>query len=598
MPVITTIAGAVQIATDPDPSIWQIQTDIEDVAEGVQLVHVRLTAAEPAPLPEVRFNWRFPLAAVRGRWNLAAGLSKNLPLDWFHEFRTSTVMHEPALTLFGHDDANVLSFALAEAVRTVRFLGGGDQFDGSGHCRIVIEAEPAELRTGYDCVLRLDLRKIFYADAVRDQARWLGGFAPPLPTPAAAFAPDYDTWYSLCKRARRDNVEAEAALAAELGFGTLTMDLGWAEDDDTHRYGTFTLCGVWENHPERFPAMAEHVARVHELGLKYVLWCGFPFVGVRSEIHARFAGRYLRSWSHPEAGSVEILDPRFPEVRRYIIDTLCGLVTDWKLDGLKLDMLDCYTNQPNDARVEPGDGRDIPVLSAAVRSLLEELRGRLQVLNSELLIEFRQAYDGFAMRRFGNLFRVADCGGDWQFNRVSVLDMRLATDGAAVHSDPLLWRPGDAARDVALQMIAVLWGVPQLSVMLAEQTAEQQAVLRHWLGFCNRHRATIFHGRLTPCRPEANYPLVYGEDANCRIATVYVAETVVEMPHGTESKTLVVINGAGDDGVWVSSAFAFTGTVYDYRGETLGPVTIPVGATRIAIPAGGLLSTKTEAAHA
>ena len=70
MSTIATIAGPIELAVNPEPSRWSVHTVVDEVAPGVQVLRVRLNAAEPASLPELRFDWRFSLAAVRGRWKI------------------------------------------------------------------------------------------------------------------------------------------------------------------------------------------------------------------------------------------------------------------------------------------------------------------------------------------------------------------------------------------------------------------------------------------------------------------------------------------------------------------------------------------------
>ena len=36
------------------------------------------------------------------------------------------------------------------------------------------------------------------------------------------------------------------------------------------------------------------------------------------------------------------LDPRYPEVRQYLIDTYVKALRDWELDGFKLDFIDRF----------------------------------------------------------------------------------------------------------------------------------------------------------------------------------------------------------------------------------------------------------------
>ena len=57
------------------------------------------------------------------------------------------------------------------------------------------------------------------------------------------------------------------------------------------------------------------VARVHRLGMKYMMWFSVPFVGKNSRFaYERFKGMLLDD--HGDGTCV--LDPRYPEVRDYL----------------------------------------------------------------------------------------------------------------------------------------------------------------------------------------------------------------------------------------------------------------------------------------
>src|SRR5258708_13168090 len=85
--------------------------------------------------------------------------------------------------------------------------------------------------------------------------------------------------------------------------------------------------------------MKADVGRVHELGMKYLLWYAVPFVGIRSKAYDRFAGKLLGTIDALSAG---VLDPRFPDVREHIVSTYEQAMRAWDLDGFKLDFIDSF----------------------------------------------------------------------------------------------------------------------------------------------------------------------------------------------------------------------------------------------------------------
>ncbi|MBA3845514.1 MAG: hypothetical protein H0X45_02590 [Planctomycetes bacterium] len=270
--------------------------------------------------------------------------------------------------------------------------------------------------------------------------------------------------------------------------------------------------------------MRGFVDRVHGAGLKFLLWYSVPFVGEKSAAWARFSGKLLRRIPGLGCG---VIDPRYPDAREYLIQTYERAMRDWDLDGFKLDFVDNFV--PNaEMPVGAVDGRDIASVSAAADVLLASVLQRLRAIKPDVLIEFRQSYTGPLMRRYGNLFRAGDCPADHVRNRLATVDVRLLAGDTAVHGDMLMWHVDEPVESAALQLLAVLFAVPQISVMLEHLPESHRAMLAHWLSFWRAHRACLLDGELRAQSPELNYPLVTATSADEQIAAAY-ADTVVPL---------------------------------------------------------------------
>ena len=99
------------------------------------------------------------------------------------------------------------------------------------------------------------------------------------------------------------------------------------------------------------------------------------------------------------------------------------------------------------------------------------------------MIEFREPYITASTLSRGTMFRVADCPLSPLQNRRGIVDLRLLSTDIAVHGDPIMWSAADTPERVAQQFIASLFGVPQLSVRLAELSQPHRDVVAHWLAF-------------------------------------------------------------------------------------------------------------------
>jgi len=116
-----------------------------------------------------------------------------------------------------------------------------------------------------------------------------------------------------------------------MGCELIILDDGWQTMDGNRGYD---FCGDWQ--PERIPNMREFVENLHQIDMKFGLWFSVPFCGVKSKAYQRFKGKFLTE-NHRWA---PVFDPRYPDVREYLIDIYTNALTDYNLDAFKLDFIE------------------------------------------------------------------------------------------------------------------------------------------------------------------------------------------------------------------------------------------------------------------
>ncbi len=443
--------------------------------------------------------------------------------------------------------------------------------------RVALFTEPGQVVDRFELSVRIDRRPDRYEEALAAAARWwasLPGCAPS-PVPAAAREPMLSTWYSFHQELDAGAVEAECRLARDVGMTAVIIDDGWQTMDAGRGYA-FT--GDWQ--PERIPDLRGHIDRIHAAGMRALLWYSVPFVGVHSAAWQRFENRML--YVMPERGA-GVLDPRHQEVREYLIATWEKAMIDWDLDGLKLDFVDRFVMKPESSR----DGGD---LMEAVDRLLGDAMDRLRRVRADAMVEFRQPYIGPLMRRYGNMFRANDCPADLVRNRIAVLDVRLLAGATAVHGDMLMWHPDEPVEAAALQLLAVLFAVPQISVRLDRLPREHLAMLRHWLELWQRHRDTLLDGQLGAASPELSYPAAWSRRGDEIVAALY-ADLGLEVP--PDVRRALVVNATRGRAVALALAAPFAGRVEvrDTCGRVIadGERRLATGLHRIEVPPAGLV---------
>ncbi|MBS1369577.1 MAG: alpha-galactosidase [Lentisphaeria bacterium] len=559
---------------------WKLELRCETPADGIRLLKIACRAPEALPPPAFTINWSIPMRDVQGRWTTGS-LFKNLPADWAQPLVSQLTAQAPVMAFFSHTGKNRLTFAASECVRLLELHGGVSEENCRIGCSIAFFTSPGEPLSSYDTEIRFDFRGVNYADAIREAFAELSG--QPLPAPPSAFDPVYSTWYGFHHNFTAEAIEKEAALARGYGMRTIIVDDGWETGDNSR---SFEFTGDWRPEPRRIPDMRGHIRRIRSAGMNYLLWYAPPFAGDGSEAARRFRGKFL---FRRDRMKCSVLDPRFPEVRDYLVRTLETAFRDWEPDGIKIDFIDCFRIEGNDPAVEERyAGRDMMSVPLAAERLLDETITCLRRIRPGLLVEFRQSYIGPAIRRYGNLLRAGDCPGDILSNRVRTIDLRLGADGSAIHSDMLEFHPDEPPESAALQLLNVLFAVPQISVKLSELSAVHRDMLHFWLGFASDHRETLLKGRLLPQRPDLNYPVVRAAGSGEEVIAVYNASECIVLP---TQGTALVVNASGGNAITVDApAVPAAAELRNVTGRLLPAPEIPRGLSRINIPPAGLLT--------
>ena len=573
----------------PNTGSWRFKVSTCTVEPGVEVVRVKMKSEKEAPPPRFSLKWFVPQNGVHHLWT-SESMRYSVPLPWTGRSVSELASWMPLYAFFDTNDRNRFAVACSESRRRVVFKAPCSETGMGFNCAFEFFTVPEAPLTDYEVEMRLDSRDVFYGKAIGDASEWICSAAgiEPMTPPDAAFDAVYSTWYDFHQDVSADGVERECAIAAKLGMKTVIVDDGWQIDLPlgNRPWNGYRYCGDWK--PGRnFPDMAEHVKRVHAMGLKYLLWYSVPFVGEKCANYERFKGKYLPV----EHVGGHVVDPRFPEVREFVIKTYEDAVKKWDIDGFKLDFIDRFTLKggvADPAVAENYEGRDIKSIPIAVDVMLSEAMRRLKAIKPDILIEFRQAYVGPSIRRFGNMLRATDCPLAMVENRNHIARIRLAAGNTAVHSDMLEWRADDMPENAALFILNSIFGVVQYSMHLGALGEDHIRMTTHWIRFANAHRAALLKGEFRPRHPECDFPIIEGESAGERVIAIYKEGLVVDA--GAPDKPVYILNAANSRDVVVDLK-ADTAKVesYDTFGAIVATFSCKAGLQSILVPISGYL---------
>lgn len=550
--------------------------------------YYRITVDYPEKqFPEkIRFTWFVPFNDIYSCWTPDNRFNHGLFASWRPlDLHSRSASGAPVFALVSKGGENRCTFALADCAVPVRMSAGVEEPTGKICCTLELFTNRVDMIDHYETILRIDSTPAPFYDSIQNVRHWWTkiGYAPAL-VPTDAKRAMFSSWYNFQKTITEETVLEQCRMAKELGMDTVILDDGWQCDEVQNGY---TYCGDWEAVPSKFPDMRRFVDRLHAIGMKCMLWYSVPFVGIYAKNYARFEGKFLRS--HDRENTVMILDPRFADVRAWLVETYATAVRDWDLDGLKLDFIDSFSLSATSSI--DYNAMDCPSLEAAVEKLLCEITTALRKIKTDIMIEFRQSYIGPVMQKYGNILRVGDCAGGSLINRVNSTDMRLICENTAVHSDMLMWDYDATPEGAADQLSNILFAVPQISVMFDRLSPEHTKMLKFYLDFMNENREVLLNGKFMPLCPEANYSQILAQKDDKIIAALY-ADTLFVKPD--DADTLILCNASGSPSIYVENNGASSEkkcVIKNCMGETITDTTVALnnGITKFLVPHNGFL---------
>ncbi|WP_303317216.1 glycoside hydrolase family 36 protein [Flavivirga abyssicola] len=572
------------IKIEGDLGSFKVDKRVKTLEPGVKIVTFNFSAETPSELKPTTITFNFPSLSINGFWNPGRAIDK---VNYYRSgFSAKASSNAPVLAFYNNALDNRITMALSDALNRSDFECQVKEEDVHFYPKIKLFREKMPKTKSYKVKLLIDTRTIPYYKSIDDVASWWANNPSykPMQVPDAAKKPMYSTWYSYHQNITADEIVAECKIAKSLGCAAVIVDDGWQTNDSNRGYAH---TGDWT--PDRIPEMKKFVENVHKEGMKFILWYSLPFMGEKAKNHAKFKGKYLRYW---RSQGTYVLDPRYPEVREYIVNTYVKAMQDWNLDGFKLDFMGWFTANGN-TKLTTDDGRDFASVNAATDYLMTEITTKLTALKPDVLIEFRQSYIGPLMRKYGNMFRGVDAPNNAVANKIEVTNLRIMAQNTAVHSDMFIWRPEETVEQAALQILNILYSVPQLSVKLNTIPKNHLEMIEHWFKYWNTNKHILIEGDFIPSNPGANYPILTALKNDKQISTVY-EDISIEVKQNINVIDIINAKTTHTIAFSLGNKRPAYVTVKDCKGKIIfeGKTNFKKGLNSLELPASGMTNIK------
>ncbi|ONI38606.1 hypothetical protein AN639_07440 [Candidatus Epulonipiscium fishelsonii] len=454
-----------------DSHVDQIILTEEEIEKYIKEIEINIKEINSIAKDGINLSIYIPMIDIHGFWTPTMDGNRGFSTN-YRPFLSGVTQGVPILALYSIDQKNKMTFSFSDIQNFMTYGGYIIEETSEYLLKIKLFHNVKTSIKDYKATIRLDMRQIDVTDSIRDAL--INFNAERMYVPKDALFPMYSTWYSYHQNITSESILTECKEAIKLGCKAIIVDDGWQTDDNSRGY---TFCGDWEVCKSKIPDMRELVDKVHNIGMKFLLWYTVPLIGYKSKKWEDFKDKLLSDDYNKQGCG--ILDPRFKEVREYLIQIYIEAVNSWNFDGLKLDFIDCFKLYES-SKQELEEGMDYLNVQEATAILLKDLTVALQKINPEIMIEFRQRYIGPIATKYSNMVRAVDCPNDPIINRIRILDLKLATLDTAVHSDMVTWNYEDTDDSVAIQLYNTLFSVPQISVKLNEIKQSHYEILQRF----------------------------------------------------------------------------------------------------------------------
>ena len=561
--------------------------DIEKVSLGEKITEYTFSLkwnedeAKKSDLNGVEIRYVLPLTDAAHLWTPNCRTKRIIDAEWRTKNQTMMTIGAPVACVFNEDEKNRYTFASSETKKITSLEVGVDEHTSSIFGKLKIGLKQYTNISEHKVKILLIENDMMYYEALDYVRAWWEKDITPMAVPSIAKMPVYSSWYNFHQHITDEKIEKECILANELGLKSIIVDDGWQTDDTNCGYA---FCGDWEVTPSKIKDMKTHVENVHKAGLKYILWFSIPFVGYKSKAWERFKNKIIYKIDRLNAG---VLDPRYPDVREYLINIYENALRDYNLDGFKLDFIDRFTIIDENKIT---DEMDYVCVQEAADRLMTDVKKRLTAIKEDVLIEFRQSYIGPDMRKYANMFRVSDCPNDFVSNRIGICDLRLISGSTAVHSDMLMWNDEEISENAAKQILNSIFGVIQLSKKLETMKENHKKMTSFWIDFAIKNKKVLLDSKFYAYEPQNLYPVIKAFDEKDEIIAVYSKNKVI---NPDLNKNVKIINATSDNVIYVKSDAQkdINVCVKTCEGETYfeGKISICEGVNCIKVPVSGLI---------
>jgi alpha-galactosidase len=562
-------------------SPFEATIDIKE--EGLQkyILNIYLHATSAATPPSFNVSVKFPKDKIDQIWNSKTWSNKSFFSLPSYDRAAAGFSIISGLTI---NDQNQVTFTCKDAYKA-KFVSANIREDNDSvvfSLGFFEDNPPLSNLQDYQAEVLFDFRNIHFSKAIYDASQWFlaDEFKMGVASVDTTNIPVYSTWYPMHRNIPLENITRELDSLRTFNFKSVLIDDGWQalvnmKVDTAYSYeeGSYKTMNLFKQ-------------KLVEMKLPLYLWYSIPFIGGNPVILKKFDSKYIR---YRAPRQMYVLDPRYPEVRKYLVSTYANFLSEWQFDGYWFDFLKGFYPKEG-AVIEQDSGRDFVSIELAVDTLYADMEARLKTLKPDIfmgqkfpvvgpnLVSYQSFLTGFV--------GVENC----QVVREKMVNNRLLYGKYTPFMEVVAFNPKETPEDVARKLQSVLFGNPYLSFYITTMPQEVKQTIRFWLDYWKKNYKVIFEGEFEPMQVSRFYPVVKVENPKKSIYMLY-EDYPINLPI-SPNYTLDVINSKTTAEVHFQHSKAGLDCNYEIfnckgvstekgilksKGKTTADFTVPVG---------------------
>jgi len=512
-------------------SPFEATIDIQDLGLQKYILNIYLHATSAAVPPSFDVSVKFPKDKINQIWNSKTWSNKSFFTLPSYDRAAAGFSIISGLTI---NDQNQITFTCKDAYKA-KFVSSNIREDGDSivfSLGFFEDNPPLSNLQDYQAEVLFDFRNIHFSKAIYEASSWFlaDEFKSGVASVDTTNIPVFSTWYPMHRNIPLENITRELDSLRTFNFKSVLIDDGW------QALVNMKVDTAYSYEESSYKTMNLFKQKLVDMKLPLYLWYSIPFIGGNPVVLKKFEGKYIR---YRAPRQMYVLDPRYPEVRSYLVSTYANFLSEWKFDGYWFDFLKGFYPKEG-ALIEQDSGRDFVSIELAVDTLYADMEARLKTIKPNIfmgqkfpvvgpnLVSYQSFLTGFV--------GVENC----QVVREKMVNNRLLYGKYTPFMEVVAFNPKENQEDVARKLQSVLFGNPYLSFYITTMPAEVKQTIRFWLDYWKKNYKVIFEGDFQPMQVSRFYPILKVENPEKTIYMLYEDYTI-NLPLSLNS-TIDVIN--------------------------------------------------------